>query len=92
MPGSRQPTELKLSGIFGGSLSHVLSGRDFVCLFLNLTGPLSIYYGSQFCVFIGFLCVRMCMSLCLYDILMLIFGSCLFVLSCSYLLYFIIIL
>jgi hypothetical protein len=52
----------------------------------NLTGLLHIYYPPQFCVCKGFLCVQMCVFLCLYVFHMLFlstFFSCLPVLSCS---------
>lgn len=35
----------------------------FVCLFVfNLTGPFQIYNGFWFYIFMGFLCVNVCVS------------------------------
>lgn len=51
-------------------------------LFISL---LLIYYGFWFCVYMGFLCMQMCVCLCIYVFLCSFFGfvSCSFVISCA---------
>lgn len=79
MPSRRQPTENELIGICGASLSPVMSGLCLFLFFFKLiffifkfflahpTGPLCIYYGFQFCVFMGLLGAQMSASLfCFY--------------------------
>lgn len=58
MPSNRWSTQNKLHGIFKGPLSHSVLSGHFV---LNLVGT----YVFLFCIFGRFLCLRMCMSLCL---------------------------
>ena len=63
MPSNRWSTKNKLHGIFKGPLSHSVLSGHFV---LNLVNT----YVFLFCIFGGFLCLRLCMSLCLYVSLM----------------------
>lgn len=65
MPPTRWLTDNKLRRIFGGNLSVSLWCLSVVvCLFFvfNFKGNLHTNYCFQFCGFIGFLCVSICVS------------------------------
>lgn len=67
---NRRATHTELKNIFEGSLTH-----NILSVFFNLTGPLLVFYVSQFCVMMWTsLCVNM--WLCLY--MCFLWGFCLF--------------
>lgn len=90
MTNNRWPTQNQHNNIFGGFLIHnalwetsvILDLFFFSFLFFSLTS-----YGFWFCIYRIFLSIQMCVSLHLYMIFMIFFGSysslCLLVLNYS---------
>jgi hypothetical protein len=69
----------ELNGSLGGSLCNKVLA-EFFKEKENLKGPLFIYYGFQFCVYMGFLSVCKHVCLCVYMCISCAFSSALFIL------------